>query len=74
MKSRILAVIFVAIISIISGCANTSKTLGDGKIDAVESASINVAVGVAFSAKPETIVPAYAVTTALLQIMSMGLN
>ena len=57
----------------IEGCTNTNNQANsiqiitpDGKIDAVEAATIRLAVGAALSAKPETIKPAYAVSTALL--------
>jgi hypothetical protein len=53
------------------GCAGTS-TVGDGKVDAVEAASIQVAVGVAMRARPDTIAPAYAISTALLGVLQTG--
>ncbi|WP_157470086.1 hypothetical protein [Desulfobulbus elongatus] len=54
------------------GCQPNSgqSTLGNGQIDAVEAATIRVAVGLAMAAKPETIAPAYAVSTALLAILA----
>lgn len=60
----------IAIMSIILflslGCAKNS-TIGDGQVDEVETAIIQVAVGLAMNASPSTVVPAYAVSTALLQ-------
>lgn len=50
------------------GCTGKT-TIGDGKIDEVEEASLRLAVGMAMSARPETVVPAYAVSGALLQMM-----
>jgi len=47
-----------------------ANTLGDGKMDAVEAATVRVAVGLAFSAQPETIAPAYAVATAVLAVLA----
>ncbi|EMS79205.1 hypothetical protein [Desulfotignum phosphitoxidans] len=52
-----------------AGCAGTTARVGDGQVDAVETATIRLAVGAAMSVKPETIVPAYAVTKALLAVM-----
>lgn len=52
-----------------AGCNGVSSSVGDGKVDAVEAATIRLAVGAAMSAKPETIVPAYAVTKTLLAVM-----
>lgn len=50
------------------GCSG-SVTIGDGRLDAIESSVIQVAVGAAMSARPELIAPAYAVSTALLGIL-----
>ncbi len=55
------------------GCAPNSgsnSTLGNGKVDAVEAATLRVAVGLAFTARPDTVAPAYAVSTALLAGLS----
>jgi hypothetical protein len=51
------------------GCANTGSTIGDGKVDAVEAATIKLAVGAVMTAKPEIVTPAYTVSTALLAVM-----
>lgn len=61
----IAGVCFAAVL--VSGCAG--KNLGDGQVDAVEAATIRAAVGVSMSARPETVVPAYAVTKTLLAVM-----
>jgi hypothetical protein len=56
-----------------ASCTSTNQsTLGDGKVDEVEAASIRLAVGMSFSARPDTVAPAYAVSTALLGIMKPG--
>jgi len=47
-----------------------ASTLGNGQVDAVEAATIRVAVGLAFSAQPETVAPAYAVATAVLAVLT----
>lgn len=63
----VLAVLAVASLLMTAGCAG--KNLGDGQVDAVEAATIRAAVGVSMSARPETVVPAYGVTKALLAAM-----
>ena len=55
-----------------NGCAARPSTLGDGRVDAVEAGTIRVAVGAAMMAAPETIAPAYAVSTALLLAIDSG--
>jgi len=52
-----------------SGCSSKTSGIGDGKVDAIEAATIQIAVGLAMTAKPETVAPAYAVSTALLAVM-----
>lgn len=42
------------------------STLGNGKVDPTEAAALRVAVGLAFTARPDTIAPSYAVSTAIL--------
>jgi hypothetical protein len=63
----ILAVLAAASLLMTAGCAG--KNLGDGQVDAVEAATIRVAVGMSMSTRPETVVPAYAVTKTLLAVM-----
>jgi len=56
----------------LSGCSgsNGRSTLGNGQVDQVEAATIRVAVGLAFTARPDTLAPAYAVSTALLAVLA----
>lgn len=68
--SKFLVAVMLSFAVMLNACAGGKTTLGNGKVDLVEAATIQVAVGLAFSAKPQTIVPAYAVSTALLKIMS----
>lgn len=58
----------VMAVVVLSGCAGCK--VGDGKVDVVEAGVIRVAVGVAMSSRPESIRPAYAVSTALLKVIS----
>lgn len=52
------------------GCGKQQgATLGDGKVDQVEAATIQVAVGLAMTARPDTVAPAYAVSTAILAVL-----
>lgn len=59
--------VLIAFAMMVAGCVTSS--VGDGQVDQVEAATIRAAVGVSMSARPETVVPAYAVTKALLAIM-----
>lgn len=47
-----------------------SSTLGNGQVDAVEAATLRVAVGLAMTARPDTVAPAHAVGTALLAVLA----
>jgi hypothetical protein len=69
MKNLINLIITCVTLSLFA-CANNTSTIGNGKIDPVELATINLAVGVAFSTNPQAIVPAYGVSTALLAVMN----
>ena len=55
------------------GCSTSSSTIvsniGDGKVDEVEAASINLAVGIYLSANPKIIKPTYDISTILLEII-----
>ena len=51
---------------LLAGCSPFSM---NGMLDPVETATIRVAVGLAMTAEPRTVVPAYAVSTALLAIL-----
>lgn len=53
---------------VLSGCAGCK--VGDGKVDVVEAGVIRVAVGLAMSSRPESVRPAYAVSTALLKVIN----
>lgn len=46
------------------------STLGNGQVDAVEAATLRVAVGLAMTARPDTVAPAHAVATALLAVLA----
>lgn len=67
MAKKIFACLFL--LGFLSACATQGGTIGDGYIDEVESAGIRVAVGLAMTAMPETIVPAEYVSKALLAVM-----
>lgn len=55
------------------GCGKQQGgTIGDGKVDQVEAATIQVAVGLAMTARPDTVAPAYAVSTAILAVLDAG--
>jgi len=66
-ESWMLLLVVIAAVLMVTGCV--TKNIGDGQVDAVEAATIRVAVGVSMSARPETVVPAYAVTKTLLAVM-----
>ena len=63
--------LFVPLFSACTGPDGTT-TLGNGKVDPVEAASLRVAVGLAFTARPDAIAPAYAVSTAILAVLPDG--
>jgi len=65
----IMMLFMVMLCFMLAGCNGVSSNVGDGQVDAVEAATIRLAVGAAMSAKPETVVPAYAVTKTLLAVM-----
>lgn len=58
----------VMAVAVLSGCAGCK--VGDGKVDVVDAGVIRVAVGLAMSSRPESVRPAYAVSTALLKVIS----
>lgn len=59
-----------AALALMAGCSpQGDSTLGNGKVDLVEAATIRVAVGMAFTARPDTVVPAYRVATGLLVVL-----
>lgn len=69
-------VIFCALVMLVFaliGCFGCSgpgaSNIGDGQVDQVEAATIQVAVGLAMTARPDTVAPAYAVSTAILAVL-----
>lgn len=57
-------------LSVQFGCSGPgAANIGDGKVDQVEAATIQVAVGLAMTARPDTVAPAYAVSTAILAVI-----
>ena len=67
MKSIVIAICSILFLAACN--PNGGTTIGDGKVDMVEAAVIQAAVGAAMSAKPELIAPSYAVSTALLTML-----
>ncbi len=70
----LVAVMMMMSVFLFSGCITdtgdgSSTTIGNGKVDPAEAASIRLAVGLSFTAYPKAIVPAYAVSTAILEIL-----
>jgi hypothetical protein len=63
--------LLLVIMLVLSGCAGTS-TIGNGKIDPVEEATIRLAVGAALSAMPAAAIPAYMVSTGLMAVIGTG--
>ena len=59
-------IIALLMMILMTGCATVDI---DGTVDPTETAMIRVAVGMAMTAEPDTVLPAYAVSTALLAIM-----
>jgi uncharacterized protein YceK len=56
--------LLIALMIFMAGC-----TTMNGTLDPTETATIRVAVGLAMTAEPKTVIPAYAVSTALLAIL-----
>lgn len=66
----LIALVLAVLIAFSWGCSQQGEnTIGNGKVDLVEAATIRVAVGLAFSARPDTVVPAYRVATGLLVVL-----
>ncbi len=62
-------VLAVCLLLVLLAACFTNKgacTLGNGQVDAVEAATLRVAVGLAFTARPDTALPAYTAATAVL--------
>jgi len=47
---------------------NIQSTIGNGKLDPIEKATIQLAVGIAMNEKPDSIIPAYMVTNELIAL------
>ena len=58
--------VLMLMIVLMAGCSTVAT---NGDLDPVEYAAIRVAVGLTMSAEPQTVLPAYAVSTALLAIL-----
>ena len=66
----LIALVLAVLIAFSWGCSQQGEsTIGNGKVDLVEAATIRVAVGLAFSARPDTVEPAYRVATGLLVVL-----
>ena len=65
MTRKIKCLVMIALMLFV-GCATVTL---DGNLDPVESAIVRIAVGAALTAEPQTVVPAYAVSTALMAIL-----
>lgn len=66
----LIALVLAVLIAFACGCSQQGEsTIGNGKVDLVEAATIRVAVGLAFSARPDTVEPAYRVATGLLVVL-----
>lgn len=66
----LIALVLAVLIVFACGCSQQGEsTIGNGKVDLVEAATIRVAVDVAFSARPDTVEPAYRVATGLLLVL-----
>lgn len=61
--------LFLVVMFALTSCSKTS-TIGNGKVDPVEAATINLAVITALQVCPEASLPAYDVATAILSLMS----
>lgn len=77
LKFHVLAVLLVSLTMslLFTGCSipgGESTTIGNGKVDPAEEASIRGAVGLALAAKPEAIAPAYAVSSVVLELLPTG--
>jgi hypothetical protein len=66
MKHTFLAATLLIVLAMLAGCSTITV---DGDLDPAESATIRLAVGLSMSAEPKTVLPAYAVSTALLTIL-----
>ena len=68
MKKLIIGLVMCVFLAL-QGCATDgTSTIGDGKIDPVEAAVIQLSVGASMAAYPKTVIPAFEVTSALLAL------
>ena len=59
----------LSVFLVLQGCATDgTSTFGDGKVDPVESALIQLSVGATMAANPKLIVPSFQVTNVLLAL------
>ena len=73
--SKVLVTSLLGASLVLGGCAQTStSTIGNGQVDPVEAATIQLSVGTIMAAYPKTIVPALQVTSALLAIKNNTTN
>ena len=73
MKKLFLVLLLIGLCFGLGACGSqTSTTLGNGKVDPTEAAALRVAVGLAFTARPTAVAPAYAVSTAILAGLADG--
>jgi len=52
----------------LTSCNQIQSTIGNGKLDPIEKATIQLAVGIAMNEKPDSIIPAYMVTNELIAL------
>lgn len=69
MKSAF-AVLSILFILLANGCKENVTTIGNGKVDVIEAATIQVAVDLALTSHPEAVEPAYKVSSELLKVLS----
>lgn len=58
----------------LTSCNQIQSTIGNGKIDPIEKATIQLAVGIAMNEKPDSIIPAYMVTNELIALNNTNNN
>lgn len=73
LKSMIVGLMVIFMVALM-GCVGSDSGVVkiDGNVDAVEASLIRVAVGAVFMSKPELAVPAYALSTTLLNQLQVG--
>lgn len=68
MKNFIVGLLMCVVVALQGCAADGTSTIGDGKIDPVEAATIQLVVGVTMANYPDTIMPAFQVTSALMAL------